>query len=75
MYSTYNAKYPCLIVRNQKLDCGVCKNFLKLLTYKTQGIRLSPEWLECDVNAYVVTNKDKRQYLRKKIYKHKNSDS
>jgi hypothetical protein len=39
IYSTYYAKYPWSIVKNQKLGCGICRNVQKLPTYKTQGIK------------------------------------
>ncbi|XP_050065588.1 E3 SUMO-protein ligase KIAA1586-like [Aphis gossypii] len=74
MYSKFYAKYPWLVVKNQKLGCSVCKNIQNLATYKAQGIRFAIEWVECNVNTYGVTVKDKRQSLRKKIHKHKNSE-
>lgn len=71
MYSKFYAKYPWIVVKNQKLGCGVCKNIQTLATYKAQGIRFAIEWVECNVNTYGVTDKDKRQSLRKKIHQHK----
>lgn len=74
MYLQFYNKYPWLVVKDQKLGCSICMNVQNLVTYKTQGIRFASEWTECGVHTYGASDKGKRQSLRKKIHKHKNSE-
>ena len=66
-------EYPWLVANDGKLGCNVCSSAKNLGSQASQGVRLAPEWVMCDVSTFGETIYKQQQSLRKKIFDHKNS--
>jgi len=73
-YQYFKSENSWLCVTNKKLRCTVCADVKSLNCYKTQGINLSPEWIEGTVSCYGGTRSKQQVSLRKKISLHKESE-
>ena len=66
-------EYTYLIANQGKLGYNVCSSAKNLGSQQTQVVRLSPEWMVCDVSTFGDTIEKQQQSLWKKIFDHKNS--
>ena len=67
--------YPWLLCKNGKLGCDFCVSAKGLGPHRTRGLYLSPEWQTTNVTYNGLSQKAKLSSLRKKIFKHLNSDA
>ncbi|XP_028410502.1 E3 SUMO-protein ligase KIAA1586-like [Dendronephthya gigantea] len=67
--------YPWLQCKNGKLGCSFCISAKDLGPHRTQGRYLSTEWQATSVTYYGNSQEARLTSLRKKIYKHLNSDA
>ncbi|KAK5647935.1 hypothetical protein RI129_002827 [Pyrocoelia pectoralis] len=78
MYVSKCSEYKWLFAKSKRIGCSVCKNVKKIPDpFKIKGVQvhLSQEWIGCSIDSYGTTEKEQRQSLRKKIFKHKNSEA
>lgn len=68
------SRYPWLICYNRKIGCENCKLAGELKTYKSQGVEISTEWSQTNIdggiNPKIVTQSS---ILRHKIARHNKS--
>lgn len=68
-------EHAWLIFENGAFGCSACKKAGTLGAYKSERLKISPEWSHCQVKAFGDTDSKKQQAIRKKIFDHKNSAS
>uniref|UniRef100_H3A966 HAT C-terminal dimerisation domain-containing protein n=1 Tax=Latimeria chalumnae TaxID=7897 RepID=H3A966_LATCH len=61
-------EHEWLALEKDGIGCGVCKSVGTLGPFKSQGLKLSREWIECKVSCFGDTDS-----MRKKIFDHKRS--
>uniref|UniRef100_H3AY60 HAT C-terminal dimerisation domain-containing protein n=1 Tax=Latimeria chalumnae TaxID=7897 RepID=H3AY60_LATCH len=66
-------EHEWLALEKDGIGCGVCKSVGTLGPLKSQGLKLSREWIKCKVSCFGDTDGKKRQSMRKKIFDHKRS--
>ena len=66
--------YPWLC-KNGKLGCDFCVSAKGLGPHRTRELYLSPEWQTTNVTYNGLSQEAKLSSLRKKIFKHSNSDA
>ncbi|RXM99424.1 hypothetical protein EOD39_11558 [Acipenser ruthenus] len=64
-------EHEWLVVGKGDIGCRACKSAGTLGPLKSQGLKLSREWIECRVSCFSDTDEKKRQSVRKKIFDHK----
>jgi hypothetical protein len=65
--SAFRDKNDWLFFHDGKLGCSVCKNCGYLSVEKSVGMRLSKEWIKCEIASYGDSRKQQLTTLRKKI--------
>ncbi|XP_025419314.1 E3 SUMO-protein ligase KIAA1586-like, partial [Sipha flava] len=72
----FSEEYPWLYFKNKKLGCNICHD-LNLNLNKNQGshVHVSSNWIQCDIVPSGNSISKQQASLRKKITKHKCSQS
>lgn len=68
----FKTKNPWLIIGTE-LACDACRNVSNLGAEKTQGLKLSQQWVMGIVSSYGKDKAEQQKSLRKKIVEHRDS--
>lgn len=70
------SKYPWLFCLSHKIGCAYCKEIGSLKTFKKQGVDISKEWSNCEIDCGKNPNKQTQlSNLRNKIKRHVESQA